>query len=252
MSKPRKRFGQHFLTDRAVLNRILSNIQAREEQHLIEIGPGRGALTEGLAQTGCKLTLIEIDRNLSSQLRKKFPQARLIVQDVMKFKFSQLGPGPLRVVGNLPYNISTPLMFQLFDEKERIVDMHFMLQLEVVDRIIAAPSTRAYGRLSVMTQLHCEAEKLFEVPPEAFSPRPKVRSAIVRLRHRGQTFEASSLLKQVLTKAFNSRRKTVRNALKTLLNAEDFEKLGIDPSVRPENLTLDQFTACANYLKARQ
>ena len=251
MTIPRKRVGQNFLIDQFVIDRILSSIQAKKEQHIVEIGPGRGALTDGLAQTGCELTLIEVDHGLSTQLRKKFPKARLIMKDVLKLKLSDLGPGPFRVVGNLPYNISTPLMFQLFDEKESIVDMHFMLQLEVVDRMTAHPSTRAYGRLSVMTQLHCEAEKLFEVPPEVFLPKPKVRSAIVHLKCKTRRVEAAHMLQQLLIKAFSARRKTIRNALKPLLNAEELEGLGIDPSARPENLTPHHFTACAAYLNAR-
>lgn len=251
MTFVRKRFGQNFLIDQSVIDQILSHIQAREEQHVIEIGPGRGALTKGLAKTKCQLTLIEVDRDLSSLLKRDFPNTRLIVQDVLKFKFSQLGPGPFRVVGNLPYNISTPLMFQLFAEKEKFVDMHFMLQLEVVNRMIAAPSTKAYGRLSVVTQLHCEAEKLFEVPPEAFLPKPKVRSAILRLRFNTRRVEVFPMLEQILIKAFSARRKTVRNALKNLLTPEELETLGIDPSVRPQNLTPNQFKACAHYLKTR-
>ena len=251
MTIPRKRFGQNFLKDASVIDRILSSIAATDEQQLIEIGPGHGALTEGLARTGCELTLIEVDHDLSAALRRAFPDANLIGQDVLTVNFSDLGAGPFRVVGNLPYNISTPLMFKLFADRERFVDMHFMLQLEVVDRMTATPSTRAYGRLSVMTQLYCEAEKLFEVPPEAFSPRPKVRSAIVRLRSRIEAVDKPDMLEQVLIKAFSARRKTVRNALKTLLNSDELEELGIDPTVRPENLHPDQFMACAKHLQTR-
>ena len=251
MTIHRKRFGQNFLKDPSVIDRILLSVAATDQQSLIEIGPGRGALTQGLAKTGCDLTLIEIDRDLLPELQRTFPAAKLIGQDVMTVNFSDLGPGPFRIVGNLPYNISTPLMFKLFTDQTRFVDMHFMLQLEVVDRMIANPSTRAYGRLSVMTQLYCEAEKLFEIPPEAFSPKPKVRSAIVRLRSRIEFFDEPPMLEQVLIQAFSARRKTVRNALKTLLNSEELEKLEIDQAVRPENLTPDQFMACARLLQTR-
>ena len=251
MTIHRRRFGQNFLKDPSVIDRILVSVAATDQQRLIEIGPGRGALTKGLAKTGCDLTLIEVDRDLLPELQRVFPTAKLIGQDVMTVNFSDLGPGPFRIVGNLPYNISTPLMFKLFTDQTRFVDMHFMLQVEVVDRMIANPSTKAYGRLSVMSQLYCEAEKLFEIPPEAFSPKPKVRSAIVRLRSRIEFFDEPPLLEQVLIQAFSARRKTVRNALKTLLNSEELEKLEIDQAVRPENLTPDQFMACARLLQTR-
>lgn len=251
MSIPRKRFGQNFLRDSSVIEQILSSINATSDQRLIEVGPGHGALTHGLSLTDCDLTLIEVDRDLADELRIVFPKARLINQDVLNVDFSDLGNGPFRIVGNLPYNISTPLLFKLFTNPALFTDMHFMLQLEVVDRMTASPSTRAYGRLSVMTQLYCEAEKLFEVPPEAFSPRPKVRSAIVRLRSLGPDIHKPEKLEEVLTTAFSARRKTVKNALKSLLAENELEQLGIDPSLRPENLTPDQFMDCARQLETK-
>lgn len=251
MSIPRKRFGQNFLTDPGIIDRIHRGMGIKAEDHVIEIGPGRGALTSGLAASDCHLTLIEVDRDLAGQLTLDYPGTELINQDVLKVEFQDLGPGPVRVVGNLPYNISTPLLFKLLEYDGLFQDMHFMLQLEVVDRMIAVPSTKAYGRLSVMTQLYCHAEKLFEVPAEAFSPRPKVRSAIVRLTPRPGT-HLPDPLESVLIQAFSARRKTVRNALKGLLTEADLESLDIDPTLRPENLSPEEFMSCADLLGSRQ
>ena len=250
MNTPRKRFGQNFLSDPGIVDRILRNIDAKPGEHVIEIGPGRGAMTSGLAASGAQLTLIEIDRDLASQLKAKFPQCQLISDDVLNVDFNALGTGPFRVVGNLPYNISTPLMFKLLDYKGLFSDMHFMLQLEVVDRMTAIPSTKTYGRLSVMTQLFCNAEKLFEVPPEAFTPRPKVRSAIIRLQPK-DIVDRHEHLESVLIKAFSARRKTVRNALKGVLSEEELARAGIDPLVRPENLSPSQYFACAHIISER-
>ena len=247
--RARKRFGQNFLTEPGIIHRIIRSIDPGPDDTVIEIGPGQGALTTPLSQSGCRLTLVEIDRDLAAALRLAFPDANLVEQDVLKADLAGLLTVPSRVVGNLPYNISTPLLFRLF-EQDNIIDMHFMLQLEVVDRMSALPSTSAYGRLSVMTQYYCEAEKLFEVPPEAFSPRPKVNSAIVRLRPRQARLALDpQRLDQVLTRAFSSRRKTVRNALKSLIPEDALQSLGIDPALRPENLTIDEFASCARYLE---
>ena len=251
MTVPRKRFGQNFLRDTNAINRILSNIAPAKNQLIIEVGPGQGALTTGLVSSGCDLTLIEIDRNLSDSLSTIFPSSRLINEDVLTFDFAELGEGPFRVVGNLPYNISTPLLFKLFADRARFTDMHFMLQSEVVNRMTAQPSTRDYGRLSVMVQLYSEVEKLFEVPPEAFSPKPKVRSAIVRLKIRDHSIEKPARLEEVLKTAFSARRKTVRNALRKLLKENELIELGINPSWRPENLTPEQFMVCASFLEEK-
>lgn len=250
MNTVRKRFGQNFLTDPGIINRIARAINAGSEDRVVEIGPGRGALTESLAASGCNLTLIEIDRDLAASLAEKFPEAELITADVMKTNFQDFEPGPLRVAGNLPYNISTPLLFHLFQYGSLISDMHFMLQLEVVNRMTADVSTRAYGRLSVMTQLYCETEKLFEVPPEAFTPRPKVQSAIIRLRPKPlPPAMDTNLLEKILIAAFSARRKTIRNALKGFFTPEQLESAGVNPSLRPENLTIEQFAACVSLIR---
>ncbi|MFT7221366.1 MAG: 16S rRNA (adenine1518-N6/adenine1519-N6)-dimethyltransferase [Candidatus Azotimanducaceae bacterium] len=247
MLKARKRFGQNFLIDNNIIDRIGRGIGARPDQHLVEIGPGRGALTDQLVASGCDLTLVEIDRDLSAQLAKRYPEAKLINQDVLKFDFDSLSDGQtkLRVVGNLPYNISTPLMFKLFENATLIDDMHFMLQLEVVDRITASPNTKAYGRLTIMSQIYCDVEKLFEVPPYAFSPRPKVQSAIVRLTPKRRPGELDmTLLETILIDAFNARRKTIRNGLRKHLSAEELESLDLSPTLRPENLDINDFIRC--------
>ena len=251
MTAPRKRFGQNFLVDESIISRIARAVAPAAGDQLVEIGPGRGAITRALADSGAALQVIEIDRDLAFELKLAFPGIRLINEDVMKVDFAELaGEAPIRVVGNLPYNISTQLLFKLFSYSSLIQDMHFMLQLEVVDRMIAEPSTRAYGRLSIMTQLLCEAEKLFEVPPECFQPRPKVQSAIIRLAPRTQKLAFDrACLETLLIKAFSARRKTVRNALKNLLPANELTALGIDPGLRPENLTLDDYAACSLRLK---
>lgn len=253
MIRARKRFGQNFLVDQGLIGKIVSSFDARPEEHVVEIGPGQGALTEHLVQSGCDLTLVEIDRDLAALLQERYPAARLVNEDILKADLHALIPeSPVRVIGNLPYNISTPLLFRLFHHLELISDMHFMLQLEVVDRMTAEPSTRSYGRLSVMTQLYCRAEKLFEVPPEAFSPRPKVQSAIVRLQpHRQATQVDVEVMEKMLIQAFSSRRKTIRNALKGLVSESELESLGLAPTLRPENLTVDDYIACSNLVTRR-
>lgn len=250
----RKRFGQNFLTDRHIIDRIISTIAPNANDHIIEIGPGHGALTEALAASGCRLDLVEIDRDLAVTLKDAYPSANLIVADVLKQDLAGIFDGDnVRVVGNLPYNISTPLLFKLFGHIESIRDMHFMLQLEVVDRMAAAPSSSEYGRLSIMTQYYCEASRLFSVPPSAFQPQPKVTSAIVRLAPTRKDIRAKdvTLLAEMVNRAFSQRRKTVRNALKNFLNVDELTLLGIDPKARPENLTLADYVVCANHVSGR-
>ena len=255
--RARKRFGQNFLRDAGVIDRILRAIQPSAEDALIEIGPGQGALTAPLAASGATLTLVELDRDLAAELDRQFAgrEAIDVVQaDALKTDFERFYPGkPLRIVGNLPYNISMPLMFHLLGQP-RIKDMHFMLQKEVVDRLAAAPNTRAYGRLGLMTQYYCAVEALFEVPPEAFSPRPKVMSAVVRLTpHRTLPYPADDpgLLQAVLRDAFNQRRKTLRNALRNHASVEQLSALGVDPGARPETLSLADFVNIANAASRR-
>ena len=245
----RKRFGQHFLHDPGVIRRIIGAIAPEPGQRLVEVGPGRGALTWELLQRAQRLDVIEIDRDLAQALRhdaRATPGLAVHVQDVLDTDFLSLrGAGaPLRVVGNLPYNISTPLLFRLLEQRAAIADMHFMLQKEVVDRITAQPATRQYGRLTVMIAAAAEAEALFDVGPGAFQPHPKVWSAIVRLRpSREPRFDigAPGVLRSLVTAAFSQRRKTLRNGLKSLLSAQQIESCGIDPQLRPETLTPAQF-----------
>ncbi|MBL4681406.1 MAG: 16S rRNA (adenine(1518)-N(6)/adenine(1519)-N(6))-dimethyltransferase RsmA [Pseudomonadales bacterium] len=246
--RARKRFGQNFLHDQNLIRKIVNAINPKPEDHVIEIGPGRGALTALLLKSGCQLDVIEIDRDLASELREKHPQLNVIESDVLKFDFSQIeGSRPLRIVGNLPYNISTPLLFKLFNQIDSIRDMYFMLQLEVVNRLTAEHSHSDYGRLSVMSQYYCQSEKLFTVPPEAFIPRPKVMSAIVRLtpQNKKNDFTDTEVLRKILIQAFSMRRKTIRNALKGYVTAEDIIALGLDPRARPENLSLSNYIAIA-------
>jgi 16S rRNA (adenine1518-N6/adenine1519-N6)-dimethyltransferase len=251
---PRKRFGQHFLSDQGVIAGILAAVSLRPGEHIAEIGPGEGALTDQLVKQADVLHVIEIDRDLAAGLRQRFPPERLVVHegDALAFDYASL-PAPLRLVGNLPYNISTPLLFHLLNYAERFSDLTFMLQKEVVERMVALPSGPEYGRLSVMLQYRYEMEMLFTVPPEAFRPPPKVESAIVRLRPR----RASQLLARdaqtlghVVTAAFTQRRKTLRNALGKLVDEDGLRRLGIDPGLRPENLSVADYVAISNSLAA--
>jgi len=245
----RKRFGQHFLHDPGIIRRIIDAIAPEPGERLVEIGPGRGALTWGLLERTRGLDVIEIDRDLAHLIEtdaRAGVNLRVHVQNVLDVDFLALrGAGaPLRVVGNLPYNISTPLMFRLLNQHTAIADMHFMLQKEVVDRITARPGSKDYGRLTVMVAAAAEAEALFDVGPGAFKPQPRVWSAIVRLRPaRTPRFDvgADGVLRSLVTAAFSQRRKTLRNGLKTLLSAREIEACGIDPQLRPETLTPAQF-----------
>ncbi len=247
--RARKRFGQNFLHDPGIIARIVRAAAPRPEQTLIEIGPGQGALTEPLLEAASRLTVIEIDRDLAAALRTRFadnPGFHLIEQDVLKVNFAELTtqPASLRIVGNLPYNISTPLLFHLLGYRELIADMLFMLQLEVVDRMAALPGHPDYGRLSVMMQYHCKVEKLFTVPPGAFTPQPKVESAIVKLtpsRPLPHPARNPETLGRVVRTAFSQRRKTLRNTLKTLLPADQLDILGLDLNLRPENVGLRDY-----------
>ncbi len=248
---PRKRFGQHFLTDRQVIADIIATIRPRPDDLMVEIGPGLGAITKPLLQTLRHLHVVEIDRDIVVRLHRDYNQEHLSVHacDALKFDFASLG-SPLRVVGNLPYNISTPLLFHLASFAAQIEDMHFMLQKEVVERMVAEPSSSAYGRLSVMLQYFFVMDNLLHVPPQAFSPPPKVESAVVRmLPWRDRPFEArdETLLGKVVAAAFAMRRKTLRNTLHAYLKGPDFEQLGIDPGWRAENLGIADFVRIANF-----
>jgi 16S rRNA (adenine1518-N6/adenine1519-N6)-dimethyltransferase len=254
--RPRKRFGQNFLHDPQVIQRIVDNIRPRAGQAMVEIGPGEGALTAELLPLLGQLDVVELDRDLIPLLETRLAglgELRIHQADALKFDFCQLSPGPaqLRVVGNLPYNISTPLLFHLLDMSHCIQDMHFMLQKEVVERITAQPGSGQYGRLSVMMQYHCQTEMLFTVGPGAFRPAPKVDSAIVRLTPHRQPPVAVEVdrLAQLVSRAFAQRRKTLRNNLKGLLDTSAIEAAGIDPGIRPERLSLEEFARLAEHLQ---
>jgi 16S rRNA (adenine1518-N6/adenine1519-N6)-dimethyltransferase len=245
----RKRFGQHFLHDQRIILRIVDAVAPAVGERIVEVGPGRGALTWDLLERAKHLDVIEIDRDLARSLESD-PRAgsglHVHVENVLDTDFVRLrGDGEaLRIVGNLPYNISTPLLFRLLAQRAAISDMHFMLQKEVVDRMAAAPGSRQYGRLTVMLAAVAEVESLFDVGPGAFQPRPKVSSAIVRLRPaRKPRFDigADGVLRTLVTAAFSHRRKTLRNGLKGLLSPADIECCGIDPQLRPETLAPSQF-----------
>ena len=254
---PRKRFGQNFLRDESVIEAIARAVAPREEDHLVEIGPGEGALTQALVESGCQLDAIELDRDLRTRLLAAFstyPGFTLHSADALKFDFAALSVDekPLRVVGNLPYNISTPLIFKLLECSHIVSDMHFMLQLEVVERLVASPGSKDWGRLGVMAQFQCEVEHLLDVPPEAFYPPPKVQSAIVRLTpHKTPPYPDvhRDALASVVTQAFAQRRKTLRNNFKGTLEDVEFEILKIDPSARAETLTIDDFVAITKHLQ---
>ena len=253
---PRKRFGQNFLHDHNIIYNILSSLQARPEEHWVEIGPGMGALTDPLLNMGLHLDVVELDRDLVALLKDKFKQQdklQIFSTDALKFDFSSLAKNneKLRIIGNLPYNISTPLMFHLLNNASCIEDMHFMLQKEVVDRICAAPGSKKYGRLSVMMQYYCATELLFDVPPESFDPAPKVMSAIVRLvphDHPPVAVNNLKMLNRVVVQAFSQRRKTLRNSLKKLIEENAIIALNIDPTLRAEALSLADFANLSNLL----
>ena len=248
----RKRFGQNFLRDQDVINRIIASIAPRESDLLVEIGPGQAALTRPLLECGAELHLVELDRDLVARLQDQFAhQSNVTIHagDALKLNLPELiGHRPFRLVGNLPYNISTPLIFHVLQWHEQLVDMHFMLQKEVVDRMAAVPGSKAYGRLSVMTQFRCDVAPLFDVPPESFSPAPKVFSSIVRLKPlRQPPADAGSFenLNKVVAAAFSMRRKTLRNSLRSLFTPDEILAAGIDPGQRAEQLSLSQFATLA-------
>lgn len=251
----RKRFGQNFLASPGIVARIVEAIRPQAGDTLVEIGPGLGALTGPLLARLDHLHVVEIDRDLIARLRESFPPGRLTLHegDALKFDFSALGPG-LRVVGNLPYNISTPLLFHLAACAGGVRDMHFMLQREVVERMVAPPGGTAYGRLSVMLQYRFEMERLFLVPPGAFRPAPKVESALVRMIPRPQAALAAddeALLEEIVKSAFAQRRKMLRNTLRERLREEDWAALGIDPVRRAEELAVGDYVRIANRLAAK-
>jgi len=252
---PRKRFGQNFLHDQKIIDRIIACIAPRPEDLLVEIGPGQAALTRPLLASGAELHVIELDRDLVTRLQKQFSDhANITIHacDALKANFQEITANrPFRLIGNLPYNISTPLIFHVLKYHQLVADMHFMLQKEVVDRMAAVPGSRTYGRLSVTTQFRCKVTPLFDVPPESFTPVPRVCSSIVRLEpYKESPVNAGSDegLERVVAAAFSQRRKTLRNSLRKLFSAEQILAAGIDPGQRAEQLSLSQFAALARSL----
>lgn len=248
----KKRFGQNFLTDQAIIHSLVEAIHPQYDDLMVEIGPGLGALTQPLLKHLQQLHVVEIDRDIIQWMQQTYPVSKVNIHhsDVLKFDFNTIGDR-IRVVGNLPYNISSPILFHLLDNVSGVIDMHFMLQKEVVERMVAQPSTAAYGRLSVMLQYHLHMEYLITVPPEAFDPAPKVESAFVRcVPYQTVPYPAKNtqLFAKVVLAAFGQRRKTLRNTLKGLLDDAGFAALEIDSQLRAENLSVAQFVAIANFL----
>lgn len=258
--RARKRFGQNFLHDHRVINDIVSIINARPNDHIVEIGPGKGALTRELAGQCQKMDLIELDRDLVKLLDAQFGHLEGITihsADALSINYTALAQpdGKLRIIGNLPYNVSSPLLFHLVKHASSIHDMHFMLQNEVVNRLCALPGGKIYGKLSIMMQYHCRAEKLFEVGAENFSPQPKVSSAIVRLvphQHPQARVENFTIFQELVAQAFSQRRKTLRNAIRCFLSEDELRSLDIDPGTRPETLTVREFAQLSNLCNANR
>ncbi|NNF17212.1 MAG: 16S rRNA (adenine(1518)-N(6)/adenine(1519)-N(6))-dimethyltransferase RsmA [Gammaproteobacteria bacterium] len=253
--RPRKRFGQNFLHDPAIIDAIIDTVDASPATTVVEIGPGLGALTLPLLETGCDLHIIELDRDLvmrwESQ-QEKFPHLTVHQGDALKFDFDHLAPDhTLHLVGNLPYNISTPLLFHFLRFSQRFEVLHVMLQKEVAERICAPPGSKTYGRLSVMLAVHFASELLFEIPPHAFTPAPKVTSAFLRLQPRQAGTHGiidANVFATLVRQAFSQRRKTLGKSLRGLLDRTDFEMCDIDPCLRPEALPVDAFVQLANRL----
>ena len=254
MHTPRKRFGQHFLRDQAVIHRIIAAIQPEVSQHLIEIGPGQGALTLPMLKKIKQLDVVELDRDLIPELQARCHHAGVLhvhEADALEFDFASVKQDArlLRVFGNLPYNISTPLLFHLLEYTQIVSDMVFMLQKEVAERMSAEPSTEHYGRLSVMIQYHCQVELLFDVPPQAFHPPPQVQSSMVRLtpyRTLPHPADNYTVFAEVVKQAFSQRRKTLSNCLKGMVTDAMWDELHIASNLRPENLSVQEFVAISN------
>ncbi len=252
---PKKRFGQNFLTDDNVLHEIIRAIAPAPHDLMVEIGPGQGAMTRLLLESLDHLHVVELDRDLVALLQKKFSAERLMIHsgDALQFDFGALKTDErrLRIVGNLPYNISSPLLFHLAQYAPQVIDQHFMLQKEVVERMVAGPGSRDYGRLSVMLQWRYRMELLFIVPPSAFDPPPKVDSAIVRMLPIATPLECGQRqLEQVVTKAFSQRRKVIRNCVAGMFTETQLIDAGIDPQLRPEAVALQQYVNLARMLPA--
>jgi len=255
--RARKRFGQNFLTDPLLIQRIVNTINPASGELILEIGPGQAALSRPLSESDAELHLLEIDRDLAARLQTMFnpeSQARVHTGDALQTDFSEIVDGRrFRLVGNLPYNISTPLLFHVLQWNQLIIDMHFMLQQEVVKRMAAEPGSKAWGRLSVMCQYYCEVTPLFGVPPEAFTPSPRVQSMFVKLVPHDQPpveIKNMAVFERLVSQAFSMRRKTLRNSLRGMLGVSMIESAGIDPGLRPETLGLAKFAALSKLLES--
>ncbi len=248
----KKKFGQNFLKDSSIIHAIIQSIQPLQDDLLVEIGPGLGALTKPLLEKTKHLFAIELDRDIVNWMQNQYSKNNITIfnEDVLNFNFHQFDK-KIRIVGNLPYNISTPILFKCIEDIKIITDLHFMLQKEVVDRMIAAPSSSEYGRLSVMLQYYFAMEDLVHVPKESFDPEPKVESSFIRLiPYDNYPFVANNIdqFGKIVKEAFSQRRKTIRNTLKNFMNANDFENIDINPQLRAENLSVSDFVKISNYL----
>ena len=257
MHTPRKRFGQHFLTDRFIIERMIDLIDPTEDKHFVEIGPGQGILTSELLARGAQVTAIEIDRDLVALLDKSYgsdPKFSLVSADALKTDIAPLvGEKKAYIVGNLPYNISTPLLNHLFSQIGHVIEMNFMLQKEVVARMCAAHASSDFGRLSIHTQIHCQATTILHVPPEAFSPPPKVDSAVIRLtpHHHQLTPEHRSVLARLTQQAFSQRRKMIKTSLGDICSEEELQAHNIGPNSRPDTVAVSTYVALAKYILER-
>jgi len=248
----KKKFGQNFLKDSSIIHAIIQSIQPLQDDLLVEIGPGLGALTKPLLEKTKHLFAIELDRDIVNWMQNQYSKNNITIfnEDVLNFNFHQFDK-KIRIVGNLPYNISTPILFKCIEDIKIITDLHFMLQKEVVDRMIAAPSSSEYGRLSVMLQYYFAMEHLVHVPKESFDPEPKVESSFVRLiPYDNYPFVANNIdqFGKIVKEAFSQRRKTIRNTLKNFMDVNDFENIDINPQLRAENLSVSDFVKISNYL----
>lgn len=260
--KAKKHFGQNFLVDDYYISTIINSLNVTKDDFVLEIGPGLGAMTKHIINNAGYFAAVEIDKDLIEHLKNIFPTINLINLDILKFDFEKFfheininnnHPKKIKVIGNLPYNISTELLFRFFDNIEYIDEMHIMLQQEVVDRIIAKPNNKTYGKLSVMSQYFCDIEEVVTLTPDAFNPPPKVYSKFIKLKALNKDHDKNKvkLLNKVTTAAFQMRRKVINNNLKALLSLEEFEKLNINPKLRAENLTLSDFLNITDYLWQR-
>ena len=254
--RPRKRFSQNFLVDESAIADIVAAVGPRPGDNMVEIGPGLAAITRPLSRVVRPLHVVEIDRDIVARLERDFGPGELSIHqgDALEFDFASLGPN-LRVVGNLPYHISTPILFRLFDIADSVRDIHVMLQAEVVERMVATPGSSEYGRLSVMLQYRFDMEKVLDVPPDAFDPAPRVESAVIRMSPRGGDWRRAAdekVLSETVALAFSQRRKTLRNTLGKALSAEDLAALEIDLQARAQTLPVDEFVRIADYVSRQR